>query len=51
MTGTLPCPQEQDEEGRWNNTFNEEMLNNMIKILENHNFKSIGEHGCYYKIY
>ena len=48
---TLPCPQEQDKEGRWNNTCNEEMLDNMIKILEKHGFKSIGEHGCYYKIY
>ena len=48
---TLPCPQEQDKEGRWKNTCNEEMLDNMVKILENHNFKSIGEHGCYYKIY
>ena len=48
---TLPCPQEPDKKGRWNNTCNEEVLDNMIKILEKHDFKSIGEHGCYYKIY
>ena len=48
---TLPCPQEQDKEGRWNNTCNKEMLDNMIKILEKHDFKSIGEYGCYYKTY
>ena len=48
---TLPCPQEQDKEGRWNNTNNKEMLDDMIKILEKHGFKSIGEHGCYYKRY
>ena len=48
---TLPCPQEQDKEKRWNNTCNKEMLGNMIKILEKHDFKSIGEYGCYYKIY
>ena len=48
---TLPCPQEQDKGGRWNNTCNKEMLDNMIKILENHDFISIGEHGCYIKIY
>lgn len=48
---TLPCPQEQDKEGRWINTCNKEMLDNMIKILEKHDFKSIGEHGCYIKIY
>lgn len=48
---TLPCPQEPDKNGRWNNTCNKEMFDNMIKILEKHNFKSIGEYGCYYKIY
>lgn len=48
---TLPCPQEQDKEERWKNTCNKEMLDDMIKILEKHNFKPIGEQGCYYKIY
>ena len=48
---TLPCPQEQNKEGKWNNTCNKEMLDNMIKILKNHDFISIGENGCYYKIY
>lgn len=48
---TLPCPQEQDKEGRWKNSCNEEMLDSMIKILKNHNFKSIGKYNCYTKIY
>lgn len=48
---TLPCPQEPHLDAMWKNTGDEVMLKKMIRLLDKHEFKPIGNEGCYYKLY
>ena len=47
---TLPCPQEPSSNGIWENVRNDNMFEKMIRLLNKHEFKSVGN-GFYYKLY
>lgn len=48
---TIPCPQEPISEGKWENVRDNNMFKSMVKLLEKHDFKSVGDEGFYYKSY
>ncbi len=47
---TLPCPQEPNLNGKWENIRDDIMFEKMVKLLNKHKFKPIGK-GFYYKSY
>lgn len=47
---TLPCPQEPNSDGIWKNVRDDIMFEKMIRLLNKHEFKSVGN-GFYYKLY
>lgn len=47
---TLPCPQEPTLGGRWQNIRDDIMFEKMVRLLNKHEFKPVGE-GFYYKSY
>lgn len=48
---TLPCPQEPTLDGKWENISNDNMFEQMVSLLNKHEFKSVGKEGFYYKLY
>lgn len=48
---TLPCPQEPRLDGMWKNTGDNVMFEKMVRLLNKHEFKPVGDDGCYYKSY
>lgn len=47
---TLPCPQEPNSDGTWKNIRDDIMFEKMTRLLNKHEFKSVGN-GFYYKLY
>lgn len=47
---TLPCPQEPASDGMWKNIRDDIMFEKMVRLLNKHEFKSVGN-GFYYKLY
>lgn len=45
---TLPCPQEPTSSGTWKDTGDDIMFKKMIRLLNKHEFKPVGD-GFYYK--
>lgn len=47
---TLPCPQKPTLDGRWKNIRDDIMFEKMVRLLNKHKFKPVGD-GFYYKSY
>ncbi len=47
---TLPCPQEPKLNGNWENIRDDVMFEKMVRLLNKHKFKPVGD-GFYYKSY